>query len=246
VGRRHISSTSTALRVRYPSESLSSSSASASPVTPSASVSNISRPSLRTPPEFSLESQSWSSYNTSGGREPFTYEELCSALSPLQNEQQDIPLHRSLQPHILSGPSSNYTNIVGEDTSDPFVLGSMSQGSIDFNARQSADLDRRNGRYSTAIRNSAGFSDVYVPGYHEIRRPYHPIQNSHLLSPLPLPLTDSLNPMNDRTLAVTPQEGSTQCFGSLPKSDIHGSLWGAEIAVGTNGINQEFELWLPS
>ncbi|KAF5345713.1 hypothetical protein D9758_013064 [Tetrapyrgos nigripes] len=223
VGRRQTSSTPVSLRVRYPSESLSSSSSSSSPVTPSATVSDISRTNLVTSAELPLQSDShqWSSYNSSARAEQSLFEERCSALLPFQNPYQS--LHTS-QPHLPAYQSSTTYRPVGEDASgcahlcDTFLLGAASShGLNDLNVRSIASFDQRNDSV-LAIKN-CGYPDVYMPSCHEIRRP------NPSLAPFPLSLTDPSSSVIDPRLVIANQRDSYQYFESSTKFDMHGSSW---------------------
>ncbi|KAK7440785.1 hypothetical protein VKT23_016862 [Stygiomarasmius scandens] len=150
-------------------DSVSSSSASASPVTPSSAVEDPStRSALLTPPELSLDSNTWPSYSSActgkTAAEHFTYEELISALLPLHNEQEQLSMHQNLDippetyamPFPTTGASSGYScnENAYHSIPDQFSFDSgSSQGSFNTRTLPATDQDPQNEELFTAIRN---------------------------------------------------------------------------------------------
>ncbi|THU95696.1 hypothetical protein K435DRAFT_839356 [Dendrothele bispora CBS 962.96] len=260
VGRRQTPTSPISLRVNHRCDSVSSSSASASPVTPSATVAEIPRSSsLMTPSEYAIDSNAWSNYPSSqpssiGKTEHFTYEELISALMPLQHEQEELLLHQNLQsePYINSistmGPSSSHYNVDGRaHHHQTYPLNMVS--SHDSIAR--ADPDRRNDRHLAALRGMAvdrpADSDVYLFNHHHGNRPsVHNIQTSQMLSsPIslhsPASTPVSSNPMMDSPIYLHQPSASHRSPAFYPPNP-QGPVWDGDV-FGMNANVQSH--WLP-
>ncbi|THV05878.1 hypothetical protein K435DRAFT_789896 [Dendrothele bispora CBS 962.96] len=247
VGQRQTPTSPISLRVNHRRDSVSSSSASPSPVTPSATVAEISRPSSpMTPSKYAIDSNTWSNSSPSqpssvGETEHFTYEELIFALMPLQ----ELLSHQNLQSEFSTmGPFSNRHYNGGEPVPH-HPLNMVS--SHDFIARP--DPDRR---HDNAIRGMVvdrlADSDVYLSSLHHGSRPsVHNIQTWQMLSspfalhsPASAPI--SSHPMMDSPIYFHNQTSASHRSPAFYPPNPQGPVWDGDI-FGMNPNVQSH--WFP-